>query len=198
MSRVEASSTAKLNSLERRIAQQKKRAVFSGCVWVFDPGQTTGFCKYYTTADGTPFLSVDQWNYLTIAGYAFRLNSLIDMSRNDYWPSLILLEDYRVYAWKAQHHTWNPLYTPRLIGAIEALAGVNRIPIIKQSAQNAKGFAKDEVLKSLGLYQATVGLRHARDAMRHLVFFLLANEKNHNPSFDEQQTALTYDPEEIT
>lgn len=86
-------------------------------------------------------------------------------------PELIVCEEYRVYAWRAKQHSWSNIPTLRLIGGLQMLCTQRDIPIIFQSAQQAKGFSTDEKLKAWDLYQ--VRKRHANDAIRHAVYWLV-------------------------
>ena len=59
----------------------------------------------------------------------------------------------------------------KVIGAIESLAKHREIPVTLQTSAQAKGFVKDANIRKLGLW--TPGNRHAMDAMRHLLFWLI-------------------------
>ena len=161
----------KLHSYETRIAAQSKTPVFNGRLLVIDPGETCGIVYYRPTAEVT----LAEFKFDSVGDFAEQLHKTMQF----FVPTLIIVEDYRVYSWKAEDHAWNPLFTVRIIGAIEACAALLKTKIIFQTPQNAKGFAKDELLQQLDIYDLTKGKRHARDATRHLVFFLLANRERH-------------------
>ena len=91
-------------------------------------------------------------------------------------PRKSLLQNFRdrVYEWKAQHHSWSDVPTLQIIGCAKALLLMKcpyGVPVIQQTAQVAKNFCTDEMLKSWGMYNS--GMRHARDAVRHGTYFLL-------------------------
>jgi hypothetical protein len=86
-------------------------------------------------------------------------------------PEFVVAEDYRVYSWKAEDHAWNELSTAKLIGAIEVMCSLNEWPLKMQMAQQAKGFCTDEKLQDWGLW--VKGQKHARDAIRHGIYYLL-------------------------
>jgi hypothetical protein len=88
-------------------------------------------------------------------------------------PAQIVMEDYRVYGWKTEQHTWAALHTPRFIGGIEAICQLADppYPFVKQMAQVAKGFCTDDKLKEWGYYDRAQ--RHSRDAIRHGTYYLL-------------------------
>lgn len=130
-----------------------------------DPGKTTGWCLF---EDGK----------LTIVDHIE--NCYDDKNVNvvpllklieDIQPDFILYEDYKVYSNKLDRHSFNPVFTVRLIGAVEAHAQMNGIKTHKQMATTAKNFVTDDKLKQWGFYEK--GLRHGRDAIRHGCYFLL-------------------------
>jgi hypothetical protein len=83
----------------------------------------------------------------------------------------VVIEDYKVYGWKTEQHTWAELHTPKLIGAFVTLCIMYNLPYSMQMAVQAKQFCTDDKLKAWGLYKP--GLRHARDAIRHGIYFTL-------------------------
>lgn len=83
----------------------------------------------------------------------------------------VVIEDYRVYSWKTKDHAWAGLHTSRLIGATELICYDAGLDLTKQTAQQAKGFCTDDKLQAWGLWQE--GQRHARDAIRHALYYLL-------------------------
>lgn len=134
-----------------------------------DPGKTTGWCVFQ---DGV----LQSWgqvedcyddNNINIQGF-MDLFQAAD-------PDFILYEDYRVYGNKLDRHTYSPVMTVRLIGAIETYCQMNGIPSHKQMATTAKNFCTDQKLQNWGFWQE--GMRHARDAIRHGCYFLLFYKK---------------------
>jgi hypothetical protein len=127
-----------------------------------DPGHVTGWCVF-------------ERGKLTAAGQALTMEEgwhCIDDLFNDVQPTMVVYENYRVYAHKLERHSNSEVYTLRLVGVIEYLCDVKfNIPQYNQMAHQAKGFVTDDKLKSWGFYKS--GLRHARDAMRHGIYFLL-------------------------
>jgi hypothetical protein len=88
-------------------------------------------------------------------------------------PDHVVMEEYRIYNWKAQDHANSTVYTLRLIGAMEYLLGTRSIGVTFQGAGQAKGFCTDEKLEDWGFWQ--IGERHARDAIRHGAYFWCSN-----------------------
>ena len=83
----------------------------------------------------------------------------------------MVCENYRVYGWLVQQHSWAELHTPKLIGAIACLAYISNTPIHYQMASEGKGWVTDTKLKEWNMYNA--GQKHARDAIRHACYYLL-------------------------
>lgn len=154
------------NDLFIRIRQDKK---VPERLLVFDPGKTTGWClfeKGHLSKVGHLESCYDD-NNIDTAPFIELLSEIK--------PDFVLYEDYRVYAHKLERHTFNPVFTLRLIGAIEAYVQINKISAHKQMAVTAKNFVTDDKLKQWGFYQS--GMKHARDAIRHACYFLLFYKK---------------------
>ncbi|MNW46053.1 hypothetical protein D3C74_233310 [compost metagenome] len=127
-----------------------------------DPGETTGW-------------SVFENGKLTAWGQAKTLAngwSEIDKLFTDVKPTMVIYENYRVYSHKLSRHENSEVYTLRLVGVIEFLCEVMwNILYYNQMAHQAKGFVSDDKLKQWGMYQT--GQKHARDSIRHGIYFLL-------------------------
>jgi hypothetical protein len=130
----------------------------------FDPGHTTGwaaFSQFDLISSGE--IDTDDMSKATHE---------VELLISEYQPDVIVIEDYRVYKWRAKHHAGSDMLTTRVIGCIETLAIMCQIPhIVKQPAHIAKGFCKDIKLREWDMYQK--GHKHARDAIRHGCYFLL-------------------------
>lgn len=168
--------------LKRHLASCKKRVVG------IDPGETTGICCF----EGPDLLDARQLKTKDAADGGAQILRYI----KEWNPNVLVVEDYRVYAWKTQDHTWASLHTPRLIGILEYIGQTECIPVVKRMAQQAKGFCTDDKLKAWGLYQK--GQRHSRDAIRHAVYYLLFDiakahqlpkESNHGKAQSEAEEA---------
>ena len=138
----------------------------------FDPGKTTGWCTF---VDG----KLDKTGHIEACydDNNIDVNPILKVLQEEQ-PDFILYEDYKVYAHKLARHTFNPVFTLRLIGAIETYSQMYNIPSHKQMAVTAKNFVTDEKLKNWGFWET--GMRHARDAIRHGCYFLLFYKKGEN------------------
>lgn len=130
--------------------------------WILVSGETTGWAVFedgILTASGQLSNKVEGWHS-------------VDKLFDDVQPNMVLYENYRVYAHKLERHSNSEVYTLRLVGVIEYLCEVkHQVPWYNQMAQQAKGFVSDEKLQRWGMYQR--GQKHARDAIRHGIYFLL-------------------------
>lgn len=150
-------------------------------VLAIDPGEHVGMATVCVGAQ--PFINVDlaqisglgTVNVNTVQGpeaSIVRAAHLIEETISAQTPDIVILESYRIYSWKAKEHTWASLFTPRLIGAIEYICDRCQVVLRKQSPQQ-RTFVTDDKLKAWDLYDASVGIHHARDALRHAIVHLL-------------------------
>lgn len=130
----------------------------------FDPGHTTGWA-IFNQFDLTSSGEIDTNDIA-------KATNEVELLISEYQPDIIVIEDYRVYKWRAKHHAGSDMLTTRVIGCIETLALICHVPdVIKQPAHVAKGFCTDQKLKEWNLYKK--GEKHARDAIRHGCYYLI-------------------------
>lgn len=132
-------------------------------ILALDPGETTGVAAWDPDAN-----EILLWQLETKdlgPSYDVLLSAL-----NSWAPSHLRAEDYKVYGWKANEHAFASLHTPRWLGAIEVAAYVAGIPFSVKLAQHAKTWWTDDKLKACAAYHP--GMKHARDAKRHLSFYM--------------------------
>jgi hypothetical protein len=153
---------------------QEKTPLFQGNLVCFDPGETTGLAVFKAAATNLSLAEVDQlptWNKQA-GDLALRpLTSCFDTTK----PTIVVFESYQVYDWKTEEHSWSQIPTVQIIGAIKTVCQLRQIPYYQQTAQMAKQWATDAKLEKWGLYKS--GMRHARDAIRHGVYFLMFGPK---------------------
>ena len=130
-----------------------------------DPGKTTGWCLFEDGKCTVVDHAEDCYNDETV-NYQAVTKLIADIN-----PDFIVYEDYKIYANKLDSHSYSPVFTLRLIGAIDAYAQEHKIKTHKQMASVAKGFVTDEKLKQWGYWES--GMKHGRDAIRHGCYFLL-------------------------
>lgn len=128
-----------------------------------DPGETTGVAVWHAEESN---IYLFQLSTPTIEqGYKL-VEDIIDIVR----PSHLRCEDYRVYGHMTEQHSFAHLHTAQFIGSIKTIADQKGIPLSVCLAMHAKTFWTDDKLKLCGLYNK--GLKHARDAERHLLRYL--------------------------
>lgn len=135
-----------------------------------DPGETTGVAEF----DGEHTIRVYQRVTKNIGqSFDWLQNKLVggyDYGKVATRFQHLRYEDYRVYEWKTADHAWSPVHTIRWIGAIQVAAHVTSMPSSCIMASHAKGFWTDTKLDMFGLNPK--GLKHGRDALRHLLYYL--------------------------
>jgi hypothetical protein len=130
-----------------------------------DPGETTGYARF----EGSKLVAVDQIDTRSLIDGVQTIAGRIARQK----PSLVIIENYLVYAHKSREHSWQALHTPQFIGMLKLACWQAQVPIFLQMAGTAKGFADDEKLIDWGMYHK--GKRHARDAIRHGIYYILFN-----------------------
>lgn len=165
-----------------KILTSVKSTLTSKRILALDPGETTGHARWYphvtedvelngvvipgTKTTGITHGRIAVWQRVTKdigQSYETLAYELEDVDH-------LRAEDYKVYGWKADDHKWGSLHTPQWIGAIRVAAHMTQTELSFCMAQQAKVFWTDEKLKMVGLYEP--GMKHARDALRHLLYYL--------------------------
>ncbi len=136
-----------------------------------DPGETTGWAVFHCTIKEVVLF---KWGQVDTSDMLKGIQS-IQYLLDGLDPHILVVEDYRVYGWKTEDHSWSKLHTPKFIGVIYAVAHTKGLVPVMQMAQFAKEFCTDDKLKRWGFYQK--GQRHARDAVRHGCAYILFHKK---------------------
>jgi hypothetical protein len=101
-----------------------------------------------------------------------QLPALID---DDQVPlDMIIAEDFRLYANAAQHLINNLFPAVRVIGMLEAYAHLKNIPIHLEPPASRMNVTIPDIDAP-----ALVDMKHARDAYRHLRYWVLVHGKEH-------------------
>lgn len=161
---------------------------FTGTLLALDPGETTGWSIWECNTPSTFVKMIacgqlDTWDKenSSIVNCVHNFPELISTAKK-YGPLEVVMEAYRVYEWKADSHSWSDVPTLRIIGSMETRLIDDSIPYTFQTAQVAKKFVTDELLKRFGFYER--GQRHSRDSMRHALYYLLFGKE---PIFDQKK-----------
>lgn len=143
---------------------------FGGLILAFDPGETTGFCamKDFQLLE---LLQIPTGPKLTM--HECYVNLLDKFDKYIDAPSSSIqaaIEDYRIYDWKSESHSWSQVHTIKVVGLIQLLCGQYTTEYTMRMAAAAKGFCTDQKLEMWGLYDQTKGMKHARDSLRHACY----------------------------
>ena len=84
---------------------------------------------------------------------------------------VIVIEKFTISAATARKTRAGSNTAIEIIGSARWIAHARGVPFVEQTPADAMSFMTDEKLRRLGLY--TPGPDHARDAMRHLLLYLL-------------------------
>lgn len=141
-----------------------------------DPGETTGWARFL---DGDLLDCGQEATGDRPALMAELVYELSVFEATDQGLSRIVYEEYRVRGNKYNEHVGSEVVTIQHIGAIKVVADELGVPLTKQTAGMAKGFATDRKLKAWGLWQS--GLKHSNDAIRHGVYWLLFGAGRKDP-----------------
>lgn len=128
-------------------------------VLAFDPGRNSGVAHY---ANGE--ITAYNWKEEQFFEY---LNHPTLLNTEVY-----VVEEFRLYPSMAMTLSNNRMETSELIGVIRANAFLRDIPVVFQSAANAKKLCTDALLKQYGWYGYGKN-DHQRDAIRHLLYYLI-------------------------
>lgn len=171
-------------------AKPRPGGLFTGVLLALDPGETTGWSIWECNTAST-FVRMHSCGQLDT--WDKEASSIVNCVRN--FPALVsaaqeigsievVMESYRVYEWKADSHSWSDVPTLRIIGSMETRLIDANIPYTFQTAQVAKRFVTDELLKQWGFYER--GQRHSRDSMRHALYYILFGKE---PLSDQKKTS---------
>jgi len=160
-----------LSAMTKKSVADLKTEALHRTIVAIDPGETTGIAVWNTSSYGKMQIKLFQVETKDVgSGFDTLLGGIKTIA-----PDHIRCEEYRVYNWMADSHSWSVLHTPQLIGAVKVLAHMLNIPLSFKLAQQPKAVFNDSNLKMMGVYSP--GLKHARDAERHLLYHMAFPEK---------------------
>lgn len=144
----------------------------TGTVVALDPGGTTGYAvwhggqSFYHGQMGPDEHHHDLWNYLAKLKTAGGDEDLT-----------IVCESFEFRQNRQRDNI--ELISKEYIGVVKLFRESYHTPVVFQTAALGKGFITDEKLKAMGIWKVTMGERHARDAYRHLYFYLINRLKHY-------------------
>lgn len=143
-----------------------------GPILCLDPGETTGWA-IFEKGDLKEFGQEGTPDPPEMSAF---LHAFIDMDLFE----VVVYEEYRVRGNKFKEHVGSEVVTIQNIGAIKVVADEFNRDLVKQTASQAKAFANDSKLRHWGLHAK--GLKHANDAIRHGVYYLLFKHGRSKPN----------------
>lgn len=152
-------------SLQNQIRSPKE------VILALDPGGTTGWVKQGQYAQASEFV----WGQLEESNHHNKLWSLLTMAVGEALslsvPCYIV---YERFEFRHEERDRDKIeYISAEYNGVVKLFGQNNHPhvkLVEQGASQAKDFFTDDKLRHLGLW--VPGKKHARDAMRHLLYFI--------------------------
>lgn len=145
-----------------------------------DPGGTTGWAMWQDQAGGK---TATMWDHFFCGQigpeeHHEELYELLERFQTHDFTVISETFDFR------QHDNFRTgvnLISREYIGVAKLFALQrmhNSPPVVLQTPASAKTFVTDEKLKVMGLW--VPGKQHARDALRHLIYYLVNKEKMYN------------------
>lgn len=96
-------------------------------------------------------------------------------------PREIVCESFQFRQFEGFDKSKVELDSMEYIGVVKLYSQLTGVPVTFQTASMAKNFISDDKLRRLGWYDLTKGMVHARDALRHLLYFLIVTKKIREP-----------------
>jgi len=143
-----------------------------------DPGHTTGYSVWDFPDDilgkrqlkYTEDISV----YLLDAG-TFPYHYDVARLTHEWSIERVVFEEFRLYGHKAATQVGSDLATVQVIGILKYICKIRGIKWFKNMAVNAKKAVTDDTLKRHNVWEYKIPasvIRHARDSMRHAIYYL--------------------------
>jgi len=123
-----------------------------------DPGVTTGWASYDTERESS---------LCGECGGFQDVRNVLDA----YLPDAVILEEYRLYPWKAKQQSWSNIPAAEVSGIVDLWCRDHGVVLCKQTPGLRKA-VPNVWLKALGLWKPTKGRPHARDAAKHLASYI--------------------------
>lgn len=117
-------------------------------ILAIDPGETTGI------------VLMDTNNLGSLQGATVHLWNRIDLIMQEMGPDVVVMEAWRLYPHMAKIMIGNEFLPVQVIGVVRYLAETGHIPVVQQTAAQAKDIRPSEI-------PASISDPHLRDAWRH-------------------------------
>jgi hypothetical protein len=146
-------------------------------VIALDPGGSTGWALYQAqllvTPGGTPEWYDEKWlsGTLNQPDHHRTLYGLLEQHHTQQYHVVVESFEYR-----NKSRPGLELVSKEYIGVAKLFCQDRKVPYYSQTASQGKGLVKDYNLRNLGLWFGGRESRHAMDAARHLVYWLVTGE----------------------
>lgn len=144
---------------------------------------STGVCLWNTETNKLEFNGVIQaQHFSSMEEYWNNHLKAIKYLLTKSEKAIIVIEDYLLYANKANNQINSKMETPKLIGVLQHYLWSKKIPYVMQNASEVKNRWSDDILVHKGILikkgnrfklpkKETPVNRHTRDAIRHAIHF---------------------------
>jgi predicted 2-oxoglutarate/Fe(II)-dependent dioxygenase YbiX len=142
-------------------------------VLAFDPGGSTGWAMWQAEKILNPEGKPEYFNEYTNSGcfddkdHHEKIIALIELQRTEVFHLIT-----EAFLNRPEKATASELISRDYIGVMTLWAKQNDVRLIQQSSAMAKTFINDKKLKAMGYWSTN---KHARDAYRHMLFFMINN-----------------------
>jgi hypothetical protein len=145
-----------------------------------DPGGTTGWTIFDVEINyGCPVWKKRLWEHFDHGqmGGTFEHHKLLWLFLQSRRPDLVIGEQF-----VNRGNEWADISARDYVGIIKLYGQMANVPIVWQSAGQAKAFATDEKLEMLGLLALpATKWKHANDAMRHMIRWICCDSASTCP-----------------
>lgn len=140
-----------------------------------DPGGTTGWALWeqHLAIHGT---AKDVWNVGQMGPEDHHSDLYAHLERCHTHEFTVVCESFE-FRQNRQRDNIN-LMSREYIGVTKLFGQERSTPVVFQTAARAKGFVTDQKLKAMGLWWP--GNKHAMDAMRHLITYMVQKERRYD------------------
>ena len=135
-----------------------------------DPGGTTGWAYFNPAWSGVECGQI-------LGQHHMRLYEKLE----ELQPQLIVSESFQFRQFEGFDKSKVVLDSVEYIGIVKLYAQIERVSLVFQTASTAKHFVADLKLRRMGWYKPTAGMVHARDALRHLLYYLVVVQRIKEP-----------------
>lgn len=151
-------------------------------IMALDPGGTTGWARF--DPNNTAIYCGQLCGAHQLELYDF-LRSVLGNAKHSAFqqntPMQIVCESFQFRQFTGFDKSKVELDSVEYIGVVKLFSQSYGVPVQFQTASLAKHFVSDEKLKRMDWYKPTAGLVHARDALRHIIYYLVVTKKVRDP-----------------